>query len=115
MFKFFKSKQPEQEANKVSISYLIDQNDTALIDISLQDYSEDSIKALCSLLDVLSKDSFYVSTVQMIYDTLSSNGKDDIVMKVLTHISKQDGDKISKFVDKSKESQMCIKPSDAIF
>jgi hypothetical protein len=114
MFKFFKSKEPEQ-VSKVSISYLIDQNDTPLIDITLKDYSEDSIKALCSLLDVLSKDSFYVSTVQMIYDTLSSNGKDDIVMKVLTHISQQDGDKISKFVDKSKESQMCIKPSDAIF
>lgn len=113
MFNFFKSKEPEQ-THKILISYLIDQDNTPLIDIDLKDYSDDSVQALCNLLDILSKDSFYVSTVQMIYDILSSNGKDELVMKILTHISKQDGDKISKFMDKNKESQVCIKPSDAI-
>lgn len=116
MFNFFKRKTVDQTEpqHKISITYLIDENDTPMIDIDLKDYSDDSIKALCSLLDILSKDAFYVTTVQMIYDTLSSNGKDEIVMNILTHISKQNTDKITSFMDKNKESQVCISPSDAV-
>ena len=119
MFNFFnknKKQEKDQEdiTNKISITYFIDEDNNAGIDIMLLDYEEDSITALCSLLDILSQDTFYINTVQMIQDNLIEHKEDAIMMKILTHLAKQPNNRIVMHNKQKKESQVCVSPSDII-
>jgi hypothetical protein len=116
MFDYFlkRKKQESENFNKISITYLIDNEDVPMIDVLLNSYDEDSVEALCSLLDILANDSFYVETVKMISENLAANGREDLLIKILTHVSNQKDNKVTKFVDNDRESQVYIDPTDAI-
>ena len=116
MFDYFlkRKKQELENINKVSITYLIDSENVPMIDILLNSYDEDSVEALCSLLDVLANNSFYVETVKMISENLAANGREDLLIKILTHISNQKDNKITQFIEDDRESQVYIDPTDAI-
>jgi hypothetical protein len=106
---FGKKKEKEQEeVHKVSINYFIGNDDVPMIDIILQDYSDDTIKALCKLLDVLSKDGCYLNTIQMIQEGFLSDEQDDALIKILTHIAT----KQENILLNTEQSDEYIKPSD---
>jgi len=115
MFNFFRKQKNTNEENintKISITYFIDEDNNAGIDIMLRDYEEDSVSALCSLLDILSNDAFYINTVQMIQDNLTADEQNNIVMKILTHLAKQPNNRIVTYNKNKKESQICVMPSE---
>lgn len=119
MFDFFFGKKPTNEEPKnknvlASITYYIADNSNPMIDISLGDYEDSSIKALCKLLDVLSKDACYLETLDMIKNGLVQDGEEEALIKVFTHISEQAGKKITRVHKESAQDQPCIKPSDML-
>ena len=122
-FLFKKDKQepiePQQEeANNIlaSITYHIldDENETPMIDIALSDYDSKSLNALCKILDILSQDSSYLETLEMVKNGLIKEGQEEALIKVFTHISEQAGKKIMRSSKESMKDEPCIKPSDML-
>lgn len=111
MFNFFRKKEEKPEEPKVSINYFIDKDNTPMMDIILQDYTDDTIKALCKLLDVLSKDGCYLNTIQMIQEGFLADNQDEALVNVLVHIAQQ---KTSKISIQSEYGNDFIKPSDVV-
>jgi len=117
MFNFFSKRDrgDEIEDNEVlaSITYMVKRNESgALIDVALSDYEEDSTNALCSLLEVLGNEAFYVDTISMIKNSLAQEGRNDILIKVFANI---ESSLRKKFINSAKEkfqSEPYIKPSD---
>lgn len=119
MFDFFFGKKQKNDTSIkkniiASITYYITDNSNPMIDISLGDYTDNSIKALCKLLDVLSKDACYLETLEMIKNGLVQDGQEEALIKVFTHISEQAGKKITRVQKESAQDQPCIKPSDML-
>ena len=96
MFDFlFKKNKPEiteapqeQEIDKdilASITYHIvdDGYGTPMIDIGLSDYDAKSIEALCKILDILSQDSSYLETIEMVKNGLIREGQEETLIKIL--------------------------------
>jgi hypothetical protein len=116
-FLFGKKQQEEQKSNIdiiASITYYVPANGNPMIDIALGDYENNSIEALCKLLDVLSKDACYLETLEMIKNGLIKENKEEALLKVFTHVSKQAGKKILKVQQESIQDQPCIRPSDML-
>lgn len=125
MFDFlFKKDKPEpiepqqEEQNNIlaSITYHIldDENSTPMIDIALSDYDKKSLDALCKILDILSQDSSYLETLEMVKNGLIKEGQEEALIKVFTHISEQAGKKIMRSNKESMKDEPCIKPSDML-
>lgn len=118
-FLFGSNKKENNESNKqpnilASITYYIADNLDPTIDISLGDYNDKSVNALCSLLDILSKDACYLETLEMVKNGLIKDQKEEILIKIFTHISEQAGKKIHRVQKESLQDQPCIKPSDML-
>lgn len=119
MFNFFnKSKQKQENSDNeiiASITYLVKNNNTGpLIDVQLGEDDNKCIDALCSLLNILGSDMFYVETINMIRKLLIKSNQEDILLKILTRI---DYDLRQKIVNSNKEKlkdEPCIKPSDML-
>jgi hypothetical protein len=119
MFEFLFRKKTEniqQHENSIlaSITYYVPTGGNPMIDISLGDYNDDAIEALCKLLDILSKDACYLETLEMVKNGLVSDHKEDALIKIFTHVSKQAGKKILKVQQESIQDQPCIRPSDML-
>lgn len=99
-----------------SITYHIldDENGTPMIDIGLSDYNAESFNALCKILDILSQDSSYLETIEMIKNSLMKEGQEEALIQIFTHISEQAGKKIIRSTKESTKDQPCIKPSDML-
>ena len=109
----------EQEIDKdvlASITYHIvdDGYGTPMIDIGLSDYDAKSIEALCKILDILSQDSSYLETLEMVKNGLIREGQEESLIKIFTHISEQAGKKIMRSSKESTKDKPCIKPSDML-
>lgn len=107
--------------NNVEISYSIDQNLETTIDILLEDYSEETILQLCTMLDVLSCDGTYLETVQVIAENLKSQGRNEELYKLVSHVTAQQTKKaLAEKSDNEQEyspnikERPCIKPSDML-
>lgn len=107
-------KEIDETKNKVCITYCIDENDTAMVDVLLQDYDNDSITALCSLLDILSQDAAYIETVKIIQENLTTSGNEELFIKIIGHISQQSNNKFVTKTEESTNSEVCISPSEVI-
>lgn len=124
MFEFLFGKKQEINVEEVveknlplaSITYSIanDDNKTPMIDIELSDYDTKGIDALCMLLDILSQDSSYLETIEMIKNGLIADHQEEALIKIFTHISEQAGKKIARSHKESIKDQPCIKPSDML-
>ena len=109
----------EQEIDSnvlASITYHIldDEHSTPMIDIGLSDYDSKSINALCKILDILSQDSSYLETIEMVKNGLIREGQEEALIKIFTHISEQAGKKIIRSSKESMKDEPCIKPSDML-
>jgi hypothetical protein len=116
MFNFFNNAKQEQEQEDTviaSITYLIKENDKGIhIDVSLEDFEERSIDALCSLLDVLGNDNCYIDTINVVKQLFTNEERHDILIRMFTKI---DASLRSKIIDSAKarvKDQPCIKPSE---
>jgi len=106
---------------RVEIKYSIDKNLETTIDIVLEDYSEDTIIQLCSMLDVLSCEGTYLETVQVIAENLKSQGRQEELYKLVSHVTAQQTKKAlaesSEYIERDKpniKERPCIKPSDML-
>lgn len=127
MFDFlFKKNKPETVENPqeqvaennvlASITYHIidDEHNTPMIDIGLSEYDSKSIDALCKILDILSHDSTYLETIDMVKNGLIKEGQQEALIKIFTHLSEQAGKKIIRSSKENMKDQPCIKPSDML-
>lgn len=114
MFKFFQKKpEDKEEENLASISYILKKDTkTAYVDIELKDYEEESIDALCQLLDVLGSDLFYFDTINMVKTSLMQENKHDVLIKILTRVNSKVRSKIYSAAYDLNKDEPCIKPSE---
>ena len=98
-----------------SITYYIKRDsDSVVIDAEMLDYSDESILAICSILDILSEEGSYVETVNMLRSALIDSGQQDIMLTILTNVSQQARTKLVNAQRESQKDEPCIKPSDMI-
>ena len=110
----------EQEP-RVQIIYSIDEDLETIIDVVIEDYSEETMIQLCAMLDVLSCEGTYLQTVQIIAENLKSKGKDKQLYQLVSHVTAQQTQKVlaesSETISEDKPSikeKPCIKPSDML-
>ena len=101
-----------------AITYFI-KRDTkeALIDVQINDYDNESIEALCSLLDILGNDRAYIDTINMIKTSLLNDHQEEILVKIISKIGLHIKNKIMKPYNNDGEDEKdepCIKPSDML-
>lgn len=117
MFNFFKKQQKEETPNNTiaSITYIIKRgSSTPLIDVELGENDNECVDALCSLLNVLGNDMFYIDTVNMIRTLLIQSGQEDILFKILTRINDNIREKLVHPSKDKLKDEPCIKPSDML-
>lgn len=117
MFNFLWNNKQEKQENEViaSIKYLIKRDSNGpLIDVELSDNDNECIDALCSLLNVLGNDMFYIDTVNMIKKLLIQSNQEEILLKVLTHVNNNVREKIINANKDKLKDEPCIKPSDML-
>lgn len=119
MFNFFKKKteikkEPVEENNILSsITFFVSEKDQVpYIDVAMQDYSEDSIVAICLLLNVITSDHGYIEAINMLKNGLIKDGRDDILIQILTTIEPNITKKAIEREEKNKAP--CIRPSDML-
>lgn len=120
MFNFFKSQpinndsEPEDDI-VAAITYAIKRNSKeALVDIELHDYDEQSIDSLCSLLDILGNDLFYIDTINMIKESFMKENREDILIRIFTKVNANIKSKLLNAHKEKIKDEPCIKPSDMI-
>ena len=120
MFNFFGKKKSSTSESEViaSITYLI-KNDGAgpLIDVQMGEDDDQCVEALCSLLNILGSDMFYIETINMIRQLLIQSNQEDILLKILTKVNQNIRQKIVTTSNSNKEKlkdEPCIKPSDML-
>lgn len=116
MFNFFKKRsEPTKSDTIASITYLIKRDSSGpLIDVELSDNDDECVEALCSLLDVLGNEMFYIDTVNMIRSLLVKSNQEDILLKILTRINNNVREKIINSNKEKLKDEPCIKPSDML-
>jgi len=108
---------PPQEDDNVlaAITYCVTKDsERPLINIEMKDYNEESSIALCDLLDVLSQESSYLETINMLKVGLTKDGQEDLLIKIFTLIGQQAKNKILNVHKESIKDEPCIKPSDML-
>lgn len=118
MFNFFKKKSTKNSnvgSDKfalAAITYYINQDNKPIIDIALNDYDDISVDALNKLLDILSNDGFFVETINMIKQGLIEDGREDIILTILTKLGQKIANKLNNKDDAGDGP--CIRPSDML-
>jgi len=114
-FNIFKKKQNQNNNILASITYLIKKNEKSpILNIEIDNYDEISIESLCYLLDTLGSDACYVETIEMIKDIFIENHQENLLIKILTHVSNSTKSKIVKTYEEKIENEPCIKPSEML-
>lgn len=115
MFNFGKSYKKEEQEKKIdsiaTISYKIGSDNIVEVDIQVEDYDTNSVSQLCKILDVLSSDSFYMKTLEIIKAGFIKENQQDSLNQIYNHIGNQVSEKIINSINENKKHQPCIKPS----
>ena len=123
MFEFLKKQdkdfdvsQPNQEdRTQVAITYFIEEGDDSVkIDVGIKDYSDENIKKLGDILNVILQETGYIETVQIIQDGFLDQGLQEEALKFLLIIGRQSKKYISDTTQEQKRSKPCISPSDML-
>lgn len=119
MFNFFKSKVQndieQQDDIVASIQYtMVRGSDKALVDVELRDYDSESIDSLCSLLDILGNDLFYIDTINMIKESFIKEKREDILVRIFTKVNSNIKSKLLNSHKEKIKDEPCIKPSDML-
>lgn len=112
MFNFFRKNKQEDKSKPASITYYIDNNSDMKIDIQLEDYEEESVNALATLLQGLSTDLIFIETVNFVKQGLVKDQREDILMRVLLPITQEVNKKFVSVNKLVKNDKPCVKPSD---
>jgi hypothetical protein len=118
LFNFFKKKPDNEktsEPNEVlaKISYIVfKDSDSTVVDVELEDYSDESIESLCYIIDTLAEDRAILETMNIVKNALVEEGREDCLIKIFNLISKDTKAKIINGHKDSKADEPCIKPSD---
>lgn len=115
MFNFFKKDQNqsiEEREILASISYIVTKNHKGVvIDVELQDYEDESIDALSSLLDILGEDNSYIDTINIIKASFAEKERFDLLVKIFASIQNKIKLKLSH-IHESQSEKPCVKPSE---
>lgn len=118
LFNFLKKKTDNkinEELIDASVTYYIKRDSKSpVLNIEINNYDDQSIEALCKLLDLLNSESCYIETVEMIKNSLINDKREDILIKILTHVEQSITNKLLKAYEKKAKEEPCIKPSDMI-
>lgn len=108
----------EEKLPLASVSYSIfeDASDI-IIDLSFSDYDSVSGDAMCSIIEMLSREGAVITTVNMLREGLYAAGEQELFIDMLTKIGVELAKKTKnkdKYEDKREESKPCILPSDML-
>jgi hypothetical protein len=121
LFDFLKKKEKEPEILAedgpnvlASVTFVVLDNDldSPILDVQMQDYSEESIKSLCRILDILASDQSVVEAIDIIKEAMINDGNGDHIMKVFSQISPSTKMKMLKGLGVDADNEPCIKPSE---
>jgi hypothetical protein len=118
LFNFFKKKPDNEqvsEPNEVlaKISYIVFKgSDSTIVDVELEDYSDESIESLSYIIDTLAEDRAILETMNIVKNALVEEGREDCLIKIFNLISKDTKTKIINGHKDSKADEPCIKPSE---
>lgn len=118
LFNFFKKKPdnkkiPESNEILAKISYIVfKDSDSTIVDVELEDYSDESIESLCYIIDTLAEDRAMLETMNIVKNALVEEGREDCLIKIFNLINKNTKAKIINGNKDSKADEPCIKPSE---
>jgi|TARA_B100000085_G_C18256437_1_gene396247 hypothetical protein len=102
----------EEDEILASISYTKYKNDPdVLIDATMGEYNQKCGDAMVQIIEVLSKDSSIVHTINLVRDGLVASGHEELFIDILSKIGKiiiEQGKKL----DGGDEERPCISPTD---
>lgn len=102
----------EEDEILASISYTKYKNDPdVLIDATMGEYNQKCGDAMVQIIEVLSKDSSIVHTINLVRDGLVASGHEELFIDILSKIGKiiiEQGRKL----DGGDEERPCISPTD---
>lgn len=114
MFNFLNPKtvsEPESKlVEKASIIYKVLEDGVVSVDVNLEDFDSESMSALFVILDLISHDSCYLQTLQVVKDGLESNNQKECLELLYQHISSQVSRKILSSIQESTQDQPCVQP-----
>lgn len=113
MFQFFKKNNDnvEQKTDIASLSYSINSENELVLDINIEDYNDQSIEALCKLLNFIGNSASVVQTLEIIKNFFERDNQQENLIKIITSIASQPSLFASSHIS---EDRPCIKPSDVL-
>tara|TARA_Y100000004_G_C8904262_1_gene407916 strand:+ start:956 stop:1282 length:327 start_codon:yes stop_codon:yes gene_type:complete len=97
------------------ISYAVyEDSPDIIIDIELDDYTDASIDALCSIIENVSSDAGVLNTINMIKDALIVAGEEEALLILLTKIGQNLVAKAESQTKNKDDDPPCILPSDML-
>lgn len=118
LFEFFKKldqKSQDDESDKIvcKLSYIITQGSKSpIVDIELMDYNDSSIKALCSIIDVIASDKSLSETVNIVKDAMINDHQEENLIKIFSYINQNTKTKLLNSFKNRQDDDPCIKPSE---
>ena len=104
---------------RVQITYSIDDNLETIIDVVMEDYSDETLLQLFAMLDTLSSEGTYIETVQVLAENFKAQGMEKELYTLVSHVTEQQTNKVlaqaaqQESVADNKDKP-CIKPSDML-
>ena len=119
MFKFFKNKEEEEQiVGESSLTYYIKEDGEIFCDISLIDYTDETIKNFARLLVGISSLRFQVQTIEMVQNGFMEADRAteyEQLLRQVVLLTQEDTTNMEQFTKRQKsEEEPCIKPSDMI-
>ena len=114
LFKKQEESQKSAVENIVAITLYTNKEITPFIDILLENYNEETLLALCKLLDVINNEQFYIQVIDIIKNAMLKDNEEEKLLRILSHISQQKQSKLERYTKDKLKDEPCIKPSDMI-
>lgn len=115
MFEYFlknkEDKEEKEEQIETSIVYKIAKDGVVNVDVNMDDFSIDSMRKLCEILDLLSKESCYIQTLEIVKGGLEAEQATDCIEYLYSYIAtNMIKNKASEMMQEITEEQPCIQP-----
>jgi hypothetical protein len=109
-----KEKAPAQDDTDLlaAVTFSIDKTGEMYVDINMEDFDDQSIVALASIVSMISTVKCQLSTIDMIKNAFFQEGKVQEYLKLVTEITVNTQDYLDSMQSRSGENEPYIKPSD---
>jgi len=119
LFNFLKTSKPSAEEENTeqqvlaSITFVMENNsDAPIVDVEIKDYSDQSIKALCVLIDTLAQEKSLLQTVEIIKNAMAEDENEESIVKMFSYIGHYTKNKMINSYKDQQIDEPCIKPSE---